>query len=123
MFVTNSPYSKNMNIKNKLTFNNSKIYPDNSHIRWEIDGKGFVGNQLAYHLITNSHGSDQSCFINVKRIGNSDDYIECSRIFWNSMEWSYKNPKLNHNHHARQSAMQWAENHLMNLVTNNFSLT
>lgn len=103
-----------MNIKNHLQFKNSKIYPDNSHIRWEIDGKGFVGNKVVYQLINNNNGD--SYFVFAKGVNTSDDYIEVSKIFWNAMEWI---PGTDNWHHAaRQSAMQWAENHLMNIVTN-----
>lgn len=111
-------------MKNYLTFKKSKIYPDNSHIRWEIDGKGFVGNKQMFQLhIGHKHGFDDG-FVSVLEPGTLFS-IKDSPLFWGVMEIDKGvNISINDDHHnARRAAMQWAEDHLMNIVTNQLSLT
>ena len=106
-------------IRNRLTFNKSKIYPDNSHIRWELDGKGFIGRTQIFDLMSNGR-DDQDCIVRVLE-PETDDCNVMSPIFWNVTEWSKQSKeqqfKNNHYHHGRQSAMQWAEDFLMKTVT------
>lgn len=114
---------------NKLTFNNSTIWPDNSIINWEMEGLGRVNGQVKFVIITNDdNGFEDSCFVQVIddypkylkfTTQNTDVKLE-SKIFWNVTEW-YKLFKTNPNeamrsqHHlARQSAMQWAEDYFIN---------
>ncbi len=116
-----------MNIKNHLQFKKSKIYPDNSHIRWEIDGKGFIGNKQVFQLHSNDNFNwlDDSCFVSVLNPGTNYGLID-SPLFWNTTEqgkgvniqlsdqWKYND---------RRAAMQWAEDYLMKSVTNQLSTT
>lgn len=108
-----------MNIRNKISFKSSPIYPDNSHIRWEIDGRGFIGNKVVFQLYNNNDGD--SYFVTVVNPNNKDT-VEQSPVFWESIEWSKipNNTKFFHN--ARRTAMQWAENYLMNIVTNHLEV-
>lgn len=114
-----------MNIKNRLSFKKSKIYPDNSHIRWEINGKGFVGNKQIFQL--NGENSfnwiDDSCFVSVLEPGTNYSIKE-SPIFWNTTEQGIGvNIPINEwKHNDRRAAMQWAEDYLMELITNSLVL-
>lgn len=108
-------------MRNHLKFNKSKIYPDNSHIRWEIDGKGFFGNRLLFALRTNDTSVGETCFISVLERDEKSSILD-SNIFWEIDEWC-KTPEKGFFNQARQAAMQWAENYLMDVVTNKLSLT
>lgn len=109
-----------MIIKNKLSFKASPIYPDNSHIRWEIDGKGYIGNKVVFHL--HEINDDEGYLVNVINQDNQD-VVEQSPIFWESIEWSKTPNNTRFNHNARRTAMQWAEDYLLNIVTNQLSLS
>ena len=114
-----------MIIKNPLTFKNSPIYPDNSHIRWEIDGKGFIGTHLVFKL--NHPDNEDSYTVQVfephTKYNSYPNEIAFSPIFWEAIEWG-KTPNNKHfNYNARRAAMQWAENYLLNAITNQFSLS
>jgi hypothetical protein len=109
-----------MNINNRLSFNLSPIYPSNSHIRWGIDGKGYIGNKVVFQLHNNNDGD--SYIVSVINQDNKD-IIEQSPIFWEAIEWSKIPNNKNFNHNARRSAMQWAEDYLLNAVTNQLSLS
>lgn len=99
---------------NKLSFDLSPIYPSNSHIRWEIDGHGFIGNKVVFQLLENNDGD--SYFVNVVNPKNKD-IIQQSPIFWEVIEWSKIPGNKNFNHNARRSAMQWAEDCLLNIIS------
>lgn len=107
-------------MKNTLTFKNSPIYPDNSHIRWEIDGKGYLGNKVVFKL--NHPDDDESYTVQVFEPQTNDE-IAFSPIFWEATQWSKIPNNKNFNHNARRAAMQWAEDYLLNAVTNQFSLS
>jgi len=107
-----------------LTFEKSPIWPDNSEIRWEIDGKGYVDDVLKFIIRTNEHSDpfDNSCFVSVledipgvKEFENRD-IIEDSPIFWNVIEWSNNKKPMGtiQYYMARQAAMNWAENYIKN---------
>ncbi len=108
-------------MKNHLQFKKSKIYPDNSHIRWEIDGKGFIGNKQIFQINSNHNGLDwtsDACFVSVLEPGTNYGLVD-SPLFWNTTEqgrgvniplsdqWKYND---------RRAAMQWAEDYLMNMI-------
>lgn len=101
-----------MIINNRLSFNLYPIYPSNSHIRWEIDGKGYVGNKVVFQL----HDNDGSYVVSVINQDNKD-IVEQSPIFWEAVEWSKIPGNKNFNHNARKAAMQWAEDYLLNIVS------
>jgi hypothetical protein len=115
-----------MIIKNKLTFKNSPIYPDNSHIRWEMDGKGFIGNHLVFKL-NHPDDDDESYTVQVFEPHTKHEHfpneIAFSPIFWEATEWSKIPNNKNFNYNARRTAMQWAEDYFLNAVTNQFSLS
>lgn len=107
----------------KLTFNNSFIWPDNSKIKWEMEGVGKVNGKIKFIIRTNSSFClENSCFISVMDDLDSQWGIEDSPIFWSAMEWAkiYKNDPLyamKHDHYlTRQSAMQWAENYYTKIL-------
>lgn len=108
-----------MTLRNHLSFKNSKIYPDNSHIRWEIDGKGFVGNKQVFQI----HSHRDSCFITVLEPGTSFG-IETSPIFWDvfEMDRGVNIPLHEYHKNDRRAAMQWAEDYLMNIVSKQLEL-
>jgi hypothetical protein len=111
-----------MKIRNHLTFKNSKIWPDNSHIRWEMDGKGFVGNKQVFQLrIDDDNGFDNG-FVSVLEPGTLDG-VKDSPLFWGVMEIDRGvNLSINDDYHnARRSAMQWAEDSLMEMVENSIT--
>lgn len=101
-------------IKNNLLFKLSPIYPSNSHIRWEIDGRGFIGNKVVFQLLENNDGD--SYFVDVVNPENKD-IIQQSPIFWEAIEWSKIPGNKNFNHNARRAAMQWAEDCLLNVIS------
>ncbi len=108
-------------MRNHLIFKKSRIWPDNSHIRWEIDGKGFIGNKQVFQLrIDDDNGYDNG-FVSVLEPGTSD-IIKDSPLFWGVMEIDRGvNLSVNDNYHnARRAAMQWAEDYLMNVIKNQF---
>jgi len=108
-----------MNINNRLSFNLSPIYPSNSHIRWKIDGKGYIGNKVVFQL----HDNDGSYVVSVINQDNKD-IIQQSPIFWEAIEWSKIPGNKNFNHNARRAAMQWAENYLLNdIVTKHLEVS
>lgn len=109
-------------MRNHLTFKKSKIYPDNSHIRWEIDGKGFVGNKVVFQLHSHSEfdWTNHSTFVSVLEPGTNYS-VKYSPIFWNTIEQSRGvNIQLSEQrkHNDRRAAMQWAEDYLMNVINN-----
>jgi len=101
-------------IKNNLLFKLSPIYPSNSHIRWEIDGRGFIGNKVVFQLLENNDGD--SYFVDVVNPENKD-IIQQSPIFWEAIEWNKIPGNKNFNHNARRAAMQWAEDYLLNVIS------
>ncbi len=109
-------------MKNRLTFKKSKIYPDNSHIRWEIDGKGFIGNKQVFQLrIDDDNQGYDNGFVSVLEPRTSDT-IEDSPIFWGVMEIEQGvNISIKDDYHnARRAAMQWAEDYLINTLQKQF---
>lgn len=108
-------------ITNKLSFRNSPIYPSNSHIRWEIDGKGYIGNKVVFQLINYNDGDSYT--VDVINFENKD-IIQQSQIFWEAIEWSKIPNNKNFYSNARRAAMQWAEDYLINnIVTNHLNIS
>ena len=103
----------------QITFNNSIIWPDNSIIKWEIEGIGKLNTgRIKFIIRTNAQGFHEgSCFVSVMEDNDPKWCIEDSPIFWNIDEWTriYKDDPeyaMKHQYHlARQAAMRWVENY------------
>lgn len=107
-------------MKNNLTFKNSKLWPDNSHIRWEMNGKGFIGNKVMFQLHSNNDFDWTQDSTSVSVLEPGTNYaIKESPIFWNTIEQDRGvNTQLpdQWKHNDRRAAMQWAEDYLMKML-------
>ena len=111
-----------MNTQSEITFNNSFIWPDNSNVKWEMEGIGRVNGKVKFIIRTNRTSLRTSCFVSVMDDNDNKWCIEDSPIFWNVNEWVKAcniDPEYamkNQHYLARQEAMRWAENFLRKLL-------